>query len=334
MLKEGNNNFPQGPSFSESKRDNLFGNFSPLLTKEQEVNLNNLYKEIDSVLVEKNEDCTLCVIDPSRSHSGETQAIHGLIGLSYKLLNSKEISPTVRETVLTHELVHASLGSKLRLEIASNFPEIYEFHNKKIIGEWIKNNTKIPSFSNYDIEEKQKTLSGSPYNAIDYNKTREVLFDGLLQLEKGLTIPPAGIKDKIMITNLKMFKNFNIESVKKKETLPFSQLIENNPILKDHTEFLFLIAEKLYYNYRESVSRRIGVDLWEYEEGYAIAISHRITGASIDEVQKYAPQDISKIELAKKFMEVIKNSDEAHSCIQDITDYDSFGKFVKEKIIN
>ncbi len=87
------------------------------------------------------------------------------------------------------------------------------------------------------------------------------------------------------------------------------------------------LEEYLHGDYRQRLSIDLNRPLWEIEEGLANWISSSLINIPYEETQKWAPQDIGKIELAKRINETGASLEEA---IQEIRSYDDLSAFYKK----
>lgn len=317
-------------SHQENTNDVEFGNFSANLTEKYQKELKELFETLDPVLQEKGRDCTLGILSSNHAHSGETEPVLGIVGLNERFFNN-ESQKSIREALLTHELVHVGLAHKFRSIIEIQYPEIFKFYKSEVVNKWITEKKVISRTNSFIIKEKRKMFTGQiPVSKVNFSTIQKAFSDSFLQLEKGVTINRYG--DEILLVNLDSFVDLR-NKTNKKETLSPEEFVIKNPRFKEHLMDILKIGESLYTFYRESTSQRINGDVWELEEGYANAIMERLSGVSVDELQKVAPQDKGKIELSKKFLTVIKTKEDARECLKTITDYDAFVTFIKENIL-
>lgn len=319
---------PDFKTKDEGEKDNMYGSFSSELTKKYESEMIQLLDKVNPILKDKI-DFSLCVIPSRLSQSGETQPFRGLIGLNEKIL-SKSIPEEIKVAILTHEFVHLNLGNSIKEDSVKKFPQIFNYYKSNVIKNW-KEGKKMPNFSELNTTESIKRLTRQNMSQLNINNVSEAISDAFLQLSKAKTFPFQGSSEVIQLFNLNVFEEIR-KKIEEAQTPSFRRLVEEKPELEKHLLYIMQMDDRMLLKYRDSVSSRKEVDLWAGEEAFANAIMERLTSTTTDSLQQFAPQDIWKINLAKKFLSIIKTPEDAGNFIKKIKNYEDLADFILENI--
>jgi hypothetical protein len=227
----------------------------------------------------------------------------------------------ISEAVAIHEIVHLRLGGEIRNNLCREHPDVLGLLHKAIIPCWLDGKVEIRSDQKYlsskgwrDLYEgwwgPTKVRSEKAKEAI--NRYFDSLKQGRVVFLNGelLSLPPKSIAPR------------------SKSVLAFEQL--NGVFLQEMVTKIITGYELLEYLtecFVCTLAGEMSVDLFDIEEGFATYISSELTGIPLNEIQKWCPQDQSKIKVAQRIKTVCPSIERA---IQSTVTYGGLITFSQE----
>lgn len=225
------------------------------------------------------------------------------------------------QTVAIHESIHLRFGSELRRALAQEHPDVVRLLHKSIIPDWLNGRLEIRPDTDYILHKGWDLLydgwigplAVQPQKAKDaVNRYFASLKRGLVFLEGGeiFAVPPLAA-DQLQTVEISMEDAYGNSP---EETA--AKITTGYELLEYLTDCL-----------RAAMSAEMSLDLWILEEGFANYVSTSLTGVSLDELQRWAPQDAEKIEIARR-MGASRTS--IGQLLQSIETYSDLVAFCKE----
>jgi hypothetical protein len=222
--------------------------------------------------------------------SGQTFKSHGVGFISEHLLATAP--PHVVEAVAVHEGVHTLIGREFRDTIEARHPVVYGLLHDRVIADWIDGRCLFEFDTRY-IESKEWTLLYAGWSGplgIDYAKAVNAVCDYFeaLNLGCGRVHPVHG---------LSVYPPRAIRHLPNRWDGPLVAEYDKHPA--DVTVMVLTGFELILY-YLEALTVVVAPGLCLIEEAFANFISSSLTGVSLEEIQRFAPQDLNKLQLAKR----------------------------------
>jgi hypothetical protein len=231
----------------------------------------------------------LCSAQPTPA--GETFGSHGVVFLSESLLT--DAPAQVVDAVAVHEAVHLLIGRELRDSVEAHNPEPYELLHEHLIRDWLSGRIQFQCDRKY-IEDKGWRILYDRWLgplSVEYEKAADAgaayfgaLRRGHVSLsEHGLFALPARA----------------YETTPDAWDGPLVREYEKSPAeVSLMTATGFELVDYFRECLQSAAADRSAVKLPLVEEGFANFASTSLTGVGLDEVQRWAPQDRNKVELA------------------------------------
>lgn len=235
--------------------------------------------------------------------SAQAIASFAVVFFSESLL-SRAPEPIV-QTVAIHEAIHLQLGSEIRDALAAQHPDVVQLLHASIIPEWLEGKVEMRSDDDYLLYGKGWTDLyggwGGP-STVECPKAISAVNGYFALLKQGLVCVHNGMVDSIPPAAAERFG---------KSPLPLEAAYVDNPqemVLKIVTGYELL--EYLTNCLRTTLSYKMSVALWVLEEAFANYVSVGLTRTAFNELQKWAPQDRGKIELARRMQAASSSIDQ------------------------
>jgi hypothetical protein len=228
-----------------------------------------------------------------REPSGETFGSHGVVFLSESLLS--EAPERVAEAVAVHEATHLLIGRELRTSVEERHPAIYELLHERVIRDWRSGRVEFRCDRDYVTDKGWRMLYDGWVGplGVDHQKAVQTIATyfkalslGHVSLDRdGVFAPPA-------------------RALAGMPPVWHGTLADEYEKSPDEVAFLAATGFELIDFFRDclesAASDRSRIQVWLLEEGFANYVATVLTGVTLDEIQRWAPQDGAKIELARR----------------------------------
>jgi hypothetical protein len=233
----------------------------------------------------------LCSGQPTPA--GETFGSHGVVFLAESLLS--DAPAQIVDAVAVHEAVHLLIGRDLRDSVEARNPEPYKLLHEYLIRDWMSGRIQFQCDRNY-IEHKGWRILYDGWLgplSVENEKAADAViayFDALRRGHVSLGV------DGVFALPTRAY-----------ETMPDAW---DGPLAHEYekapAEVVVMAATgfELVHYFREclesATTDQSALNLWLVEEGFANFVSTSLTGLALDEIQRWAPQDRIKVELARR----------------------------------
>ncbi len=269
---------------------------------------------------------SVVILQPYLLHHGEAFSPLGLIGLQAHYV-STGMDDAIVSALVHHERAHIAIGSELRKAIRKHHAPFDDFFSQEILPAWKQGNISLSPDENYIREKNWNGLYPLWTTAGDITAphAQEALINYFALLERGLIAVTDGV---IQYHGSPLSPKLWDMMMQNPPQSPQS-LYQHAP-QEYTTAFLtgYALAKYFHESVRNALSRSLSCDLWELEEGFANFIGTAIAGVSLEQLNRVAPQDESKIRWAKKISE--KNNRPVSAVIAQVNSYETLAEFYKE----
>lgn len=227
----------------------------------------------------------------------------------------------ISQAVAIHEAVHLRLGSEIRNGLCQGHPDIVQLLHKAIIPYWLEGKLEIHSDENYILHKKWRMLYDKWWDPskIQAQKAKDAINRYFDLLKQGRIF----FLDGELVSIFRPSATPHPKSVFTVEDLIESNLQEMATKVVTGYELLEYLTECM----ESALRMEMTIDLATLEEGFATYISSNLTGISLSEIQRWAPQDPGKVELARR---IEANCPSIERAIQSTETYSNLISFSRE----
>lgn len=311
--------------------DKTFDLFSPNLSSQRSQRLSDLELQLQQFPWLQDENVQVLVIpnDIQFVHAKADSAM-GLVGIKDMFLDDERFNQLAL-SLTYHERTHVQVASDLRQAFLTKHLDLDTFFHRIIIPEWLNGVVELETDEDYLRHKKWDGLyagwAGPSF--VELEKAIQAVDNFFALVKKGLIKLKGGT---IQHHPSPRFPDRWTKIMQWHEQDLAEQYRQNPRDLAKAFVTGYKLMEYFEEAYRAALDYKHRMNLWLREEAFATFLGSELSGLSIDELNRWAPQDADKIYLATKIKGL--NPFPIPVLLQQVRSYEGLVNFYKRLGLN